>query len=97
VKDENGGLLADSQNILNRWKKYFLQLLNMRNVGDVRQIEVHSAEPLIPCHSRLEVEIAFAKLKKCKSTGSNQIPAELIQVRSETLLSVIHKLISGSD
>jgi hypothetical protein len=25
VKDENGDLLADSYNILNRWKKYFSQ------------------------------------------------------------------------
>jgi hypothetical protein len=29
VKDENGDLLADSHNILNRWKKYFSQLLNV--------------------------------------------------------------------
>jgi hypothetical protein len=35
VKDENGDLLADSHNILNRWKKHF-QLLNMHNVSDVR-------------------------------------------------------------
>jgi hypothetical protein len=28
VKDENGGLLADSHNILNRWKNFFSQLLN---------------------------------------------------------------------
>jgi hypothetical protein len=28
VKDENGDLLADSHNILNRWKNYF-QLLNV--------------------------------------------------------------------
>jgi hypothetical protein len=27
VKDENGDLLADSHNILNRWKNYFSQLL----------------------------------------------------------------------
>jgi hypothetical protein len=26
VKDENGDLLADSHNILNRWKNYFFQL-----------------------------------------------------------------------
>jgi hypothetical protein len=43
VKDENGDLLADSHNILNRWKNYFSQLLNMHNVSDVRQIEVHKA------------------------------------------------------
>jgi hypothetical protein len=40
VKDENGDLLVDSHNILNRWKNYFLQLLNVHNVIDVRQIEV---------------------------------------------------------
>jgi hypothetical protein len=29
VKDENGDLLADSITILNRWKSYFSQLLNV--------------------------------------------------------------------
>jgi hypothetical protein len=79
VKDENGDLLADSQNIVNRWKNYFFQLLNVYNVSDVRQIEIHLAEPLVPGSSRLKVEIAIAKLKKYKSPGSDQIPAELIQ------------------
>jgi hypothetical protein len=37
------------------------------------------AEPLVPGSSRLEVEIAIAKLKKCILPGSDQIPAELIQ------------------
>jgi hypothetical protein len=35
VRDENSGLLADSHNILNRWKNYFSQLLNVNNVSDV--------------------------------------------------------------
>jgi hypothetical protein len=29
-----------THNILNRWKNYFSQLLNVLNVSDVRQIEV---------------------------------------------------------
>jgi hypothetical protein len=41
VKDGNGDLLADSNNIFNRWKNYFSELLNVHNVSDVRQIEVH--------------------------------------------------------
>jgi hypothetical protein len=53
--------------------------LNVHNVSDVRQKEVYTAEPLVPGPSRLEVEIAIAKLKKCKSPSSDQIPAELIQ------------------
>jgi hypothetical protein len=57
VKDENGDLLVDSHNILNKWKKYsyFSQMLNVHNVSDVRKIEVHMAEPLVPGPSRLEI------------------------------------------
>jgi hypothetical protein len=64
VKDENGDLVADSQNTFNRRKNYFSQLLTVHNVSDGRQIEVHMAEPLVSGSSRLEVEIAIAKLKK---------------------------------
>jgi hypothetical protein len=53
------------------------------------------AEPLVPGPSRFEVEIAIATLKKCKSPGSDQISAELIQAGGEILLSEIHKLIDS--
>jgi hypothetical protein len=94
VKDENGDLLADSNTILNLWKSYFSQLLNVHDVRDVRQIEMHTAEPLVPGPSHLEVDISIAKLKKYKSPGSDKIPAELYQA-GETLVSVIHKLITS--
>jgi hypothetical protein len=45
VKDENVDLLADSHNILNRWKNYFSQLLN---VHKVRQIEIYTSKPSVP-------------------------------------------------
>jgi hypothetical protein len=92
VKDENGDLLADSQNILSRWKNYFSQLLNVHNVSDVRQIEIHKAEQLLPGPSCLEAETAIAKLKRYKSPGSDEIPAEAIQAGGEILLSLVHKL-----
>jgi hypothetical protein len=95
VKDKNGDLLANSHNILNRWKNYFSQLLNVHNASDVRQLEVHTAEPLVPGPSHLEVEVAIAKFKKYKSPGSDQIPVELIQGTGEILLSAIHKLINS--
>jgi hypothetical protein len=47
VKDENGDMLADSHNILNRLKNYFSQLLNVHNISDFRQIEVHTAKQLV--------------------------------------------------
>jgi hypothetical protein len=93
VKDENGDLLADSHNPVNRWKSYFSRLLNLQDVSDVRQIEMHTAEPLVPGPSHLEVKIAIAKLKKYRSAGSDQIPAELIQAEGDTLASAAHKLV----
>jgi hypothetical protein len=36
AKKENGHLLANSFNILNMWKNYLLQLLNVRSLSDVR-------------------------------------------------------------
>jgi hypothetical protein len=38
VNYEYGDLLADSNTILNRWKSYFSQLLNVHNIIDDRQI-----------------------------------------------------------
>jgi hypothetical protein len=64
----------------------------VHNVSHVRQIEVHTAEPLVHGSGRLEVEIANAKLKKYKSPGSDEIPAEQIQAGGKILLSSIHKL-----
>jgi hypothetical protein len=57
--------LQDSH-ILNRWKNYFSQLLNVNRVSDVRQVEIHTAEPLVPEPSPFEVEIAIAELIKYK-------------------------------
>jgi hypothetical protein len=97
VKDENGDLFADSHNILNRWKNYHSQLLNphTRRINDVRQIEIHRTEPLLPDSSPSDVEITTAKLKRHKWPGSGQILAELIQAGGETLWSETHKLINS--
>jgi hypothetical protein len=92
VKDENGDLLADSHSILNRWKNYFCQLLNVHWINDVRQTEIHTAESLVPEPSSSEVGMSIGKLKKFKSPGIDQIPAVLIQAGGNTLCSEIHKL-----
>jgi hypothetical protein len=71
----------------------FSQLLNVHRVSDVRQIEIRTAELVVPDSSPFEVEIATAKLKRYKSPGIDEIPAELIQAEGETLWSDIHKLV----
>jgi sorting nexin-29 len=78
---------------LNSWKNYFKQVLNIHGVHDVRQVDIHTAEPLVPETSLIEVEIGIGNLKSYKSLGTDQIPVELIKAGGETLYSEIHKLI----
>ena len=79
VNDEKRDLVADCHNIWARWRNYFSQLLNVHGDNDVRQIETHTAEPLVPETSTLDVEMATEKLKMYKSPGIDQIPAECIK------------------
>jgi hypothetical protein len=92
VKDERGDLLADPHKILNRWKNYFFQLLNVHGAGGVRQTEMHTAEPFVPQPSASEVHVAIGKLNRYKSPGVDHIPAELIKAGGETLRWEVHKL-----
>jgi len=71
--------VIDSPNILFSCGNNFSQILNVHGVNYVRQTEMHiysratSAEP-----RAFEVEMAIEKLKRNKSPGTDQIPAELI-------------------
>ena len=52
-------MVADSHSIMARWRNYFSQLLNVHGVNEVRQVEIHAAEPLVPEPSVFEVEVAI--------------------------------------
>jgi len=51
--------------------------------NDENQTEIHTAEPLVP--RVFEVEMAIEELKRHKSSGSNQIPSELIKAGGRTI------------
>jgi hypothetical protein len=55
VKDERGDLFVDFHSIMTRWKNYFAQLLNVHGAKEVRQEEIHTAEPLVPEPSALRL------------------------------------------
>ena len=56
-KDEKDDLIADSHSIVARWRNYFTQLLNVHGVRDVGQVEIHTADPLVPEPSAFEAEL----------------------------------------
>jgi hypothetical protein len=64
--------------VLTKWKNFFNQVLNVRGGHDFSQRNIHTAEPLVPEPSRVEVKTATGKLKSYKSQGTDQIPAERI-------------------
>jgi hypothetical protein len=73
VKDEKGNLVADSHSILAKYRNYFSWILNVHNVNDVRQKEIHTAElsVLQPCDFQLQM--AVEKLKTDKSLAIDHI------------------------
>jgi regulator of sirC expression with transglutaminase-like and TPR domain len=63
--------------------------LNIHGVNDVKQTEIHTAEPLVPA---LELEMATEELKRHKSPGTDQIPAELVKAGDRTIVSEVQYL-----
>jgi hypothetical protein len=91
IRDENGNLLSYPHSILNRWKSFFKQVLNVHGVHDVRQVGIHTAEPLVPEPSLIEVEIPIGKLKRCETPGTDHILTELIKAGGERH-QIIHSI-----
>ena len=71
---KKGNLVTECHSILARWRDNFSQLLNIHGVNNVRQTEIHTAEPLVPEPSAFKVKLAIKKLKRHKSPGIDQIP-----------------------
>jgi hypothetical protein len=66
----------------------------LHRVSDVRQMEIHRAEPLECEPSTSDIQITIAKLKRHESPSIDQIPAELIQAKEEISSSEVNKLIN---
>jgi hypothetical protein len=94
AKDEKGDLFTVSNSIMAMWRNYFSQLLNVRVDIDVRQMEIHTAEPLVPEPSALEFEMVIGKLKRHKP-GTDQIPAELIKAGDRAVRSEVVQFINS--
>ena len=83
-------MFADSHSILAKWRNHFSQLFNVHGVNDVTQTEIHTAGPLVPELSVYEIEMATEELKRHKSPGNDQMPAELIKAGGRAICSEIH-------
>jgi len=56
VKDD-ADMVAYSHGILYKWKNCFFQVLHVHGVNDVRQTEMHTAEPFVPEPSSFRLKL----------------------------------------
>jgi len=64
ILKNDGYLVTDSHSIFSGLRNHFSWLQNLHVVNDVRQTEIHTAEPFVPELSSFKVEVATEKLKR---------------------------------
>ena len=90
IQDNDEKYLTEEQDILKRWSVYCSDLYKYRATGDPEVLKVRPATdtdnyPIL----REEVEAAVKSLKKGKSAGADNVPAELVQARGEAMISAL--------
>ena len=88
VQDRSGKCLTQERQILNRWTEYCSELYNHKANGDPSELNCTQTDteddlPIL----RREVEAAAQSLKKGKSAGVDNIPAELVQAGGQDAIS----------
>ena len=89
-REHSGKCLTEERQILNRWTEYCSELYNQKANGDpsvlnCAQTDTEDDHPIL----RREVEAAVQSLKKGKSTGVDNIPAELVKTGGEDVITAL--------
>ena len=74
-------------------RNHFSQLLSVHSVNDVRL--TYTQQSLVPELIAFWFETAIGKLRRHKSTATDQIPAEIIRAGDRKIHSEIRKLINS--
>ena len=88
-------ICSGTQSILNRWKNYFNNVLNIndREEDSFNENTIHTAEPFIVESDELDIKFIIEELKSHKAPGIDGIPAELFKSGGPSLCAAVHKLI----
>ena len=92
IQDKSGKCLTEENEILSRWTEYCSELYNYESCEDNAVLDCSQPQEDLQPIFRGEVEIAVASLKKEKSSGVDNIPAELVQAGGETMIDVLTEI-----
>ena len=95
IQNKEGKCLTEEQEVLDRWTEYCSELYSHRSEGDPTVLQCPSPEgeedhPIL----REEVEAAIKSLKKGKSAGVDNIPAELVRAGGDDMITVLTNICS---
>ena len=98
VQNRSGKCLTEERQILNRWTEYCSELYNHKANGDpsvlnCTQTDTEDDRPIL----RREVEASVQSLKKGKSAGADNIPAELVQAGREDVITALTTICKQQD
>ena len=94
VKDENGNVLKEDNEIKERWRGYFEKLMNEENERIPTEQRESIAGPIGEI-TRREVEEALKTMKNGKATGPDEIPAEIWKYLGQDGVIVLYKLFNA--
>lgn len=92
IEDENGEVLWNNEDILQRWKQYCEELYK-EEVDVVNEVQVpHIINELEPNILKSEVEEAITHLKLNKTPGTDGVSAEMIKLIGEEGVKIVHNI-----
>ena len=95
IQDKSGKSFTEDREILTRWTEYCSDFYNHETQGDRAVLTgPHSTNQDDLSILREAVEAAVKSLKKRKSAGVDNMPAELVQAGGEAMIDALHIICS---
>ena len=91
IKDNNREVLTNKEEIVSRWREYFVTLMNEENPKERRECGRRNTT-MEEEVSREEVKRALMKMKRGKAVGPDGIPAEVWTMLGEMGLNFLVRL-----
>ena len=93
IKDKNGQVLTENNQILGRWREYCSQMYSAPQNSEVSDVENEIEEELEPEPLLDEIRWALNNINDGKSPGCDDVPIELIKEGKENSILLYHKIV----
>ena len=101
LRNKDGQVIQDEDNILKRWHEYTTELCATDDRGKVPKIDVDKEAQKVPYIPETEILKAITQLPKNKAVGEDNIPAEFLQCLREKgkkkIITTINKIYQNGE